>query len=245
MKRGMLAGSVLVACALVGCGSGAADDEQVVGPSPVIEPEEVWDDVPFGIVEGTLTMESDCLLVDGNVVFWPLGASWDEDAQVVTFADSPSRAAPVGERFKGGGGHYDVETDFAELLGTDAGHAVDQCLKHTGAVGAVAAYPSSQSDMVSYVVRPGTCAVLDSFSELVRSDVPGQATPREAVRARPGFVLAGTARLVVYTPEPGPGGVGVAALDEADRVIRTYEVVRGVENDFHAIGYQGCSSTPS
>ena len=135
---------VLGALALVGVASAVGP---LGGPSegepdgPVIPIGEDWDDYPTAEVTGKLTLDDDCLLIAGTVVFWPEGTTWDEDAQAVEFGGDFDGApdAPVGEEFTGGGGSYSL-ANVEGLEAVDA-VAVGQCIESTGSNGAVMAYP--------------------------------------------------------------------------------------------------------
>lgn len=92
-------------------------------------------------MSGPLTLVDGCLLLGDEVVFWPRGTTWDEDAQAVTFGgafdDAPD--AVVSEEFTGGGGHYSVaNVDGLPSLDADV---VRQCVEATGAAGVVVAVP--------------------------------------------------------------------------------------------------------
>ena len=110
----------------------------------MITPSEPWKFYPAAMVRGRLALREGCLLLGGAVVFWPHGSSWDPDAEAVLFDKAvqfeQSKAAVVGEYFVGGGGSFDMTTEFESILGQDAGGAVRDCVERTNTP-ALVAYP--------------------------------------------------------------------------------------------------------
>jgi len=138
--------TLLVVPVMAGCG----DDDTAPaasGPLPVITPAGQWNSRPEAQVRGPLTLREDCLLLDGQIVFWLHGTRWDDAEQAVIFEEGdPVR---VGEDFDGGGGHWDLggdvdgPLDVEAWLGADAGAAVRSCAERTGVTALVLAYPSA------------------------------------------------------------------------------------------------------
>lgn len=137
--------AVLAALTLAGCGS-ATSTSAASGPLPMITPADRWNDRPLAGVSGPLTLRADCLLLDGEIVFWLHGTRWDDDEQEVVFEEGGS--VRVGEQFDGGGGHWDLggdvdgPLDVESWLGEDAGAAIRSCSEETGVTALVFAYPA-------------------------------------------------------------------------------------------------------
>jgi hypothetical protein len=113
------------------------DADQAKADGPVIAVMG-WSSYPSAQISGQLRLVQGCLLIDGSVVFWAAGASWDAENQAVEFEDAES--VHVGDDFSGGGGHYSGD-NLDGLDGVDAA-AVTDCLRRTGADDAVIATPS-------------------------------------------------------------------------------------------------------
>lgn len=107
--------------------------------SPVITIADDWNSYPAAAMSGTLKERDGCLLIGQSVVFWPRGTTWNADSKTVV--QSNGTRVAVGEKFSGGGGSYDPDTDFAGLVGSTAGEAVKACLEKTRAQEAVIATP--------------------------------------------------------------------------------------------------------
>lgn len=143
-----VAAAVLVALAASGCG--AAESDPGSGPLPVITPAERWHDMPLAQVTGPLMLREDCLLLDEQIVFWRHGTRWDATGQAVVFEEGEQ--VRVGERFDGGGGHWDLRgdvsgpLDVASWLGEEADAAIRTCSEKTGVTALVFAYPSTTPD---------------------------------------------------------------------------------------------------
>lgn len=133
----MVAGACALGAAMISCGQAP---DPGVSERPVITPSEAWNGHPTAEVDGVLKLRRGCLLLNGEVVFWPKGTGWDPTTRAVTFDGLP--AAPVGEIFRGGGGYYDSGTDFESWLGHETGSAIEGCLSRTNASGVVFAYAS-------------------------------------------------------------------------------------------------------
>jgi hypothetical protein len=120
--------------ALTACGSEAASDAggRSGSSAPVITAANDWDSAPTAEMSGKLTLTAGGLQLGDDPVFWPHGTRWDEADQAVVLRDG-SRIV-VGQQFHGGGGAYDVDTDFTDLLGSDdAGDRMNQCVNETHA----------------------------------------------------------------------------------------------------------------
>jgi hypothetical protein len=127
----MLPGTVAVLLTLSSCGVATGEAAGTIHV-PVITPATKWNDAPTAELIGKLELDAGCLLLRDAVVFWPQGTTWDEEAQAVLLTDGTR--APTGRRFDGGGGAYDPDTDFADLLdSTDAATRIERCLDRTGA----------------------------------------------------------------------------------------------------------------
>lgn len=145
MRRHLvIAAGVVVALVLLALAAGAwLRDSPTEGGSdgPVIPLGEDWSSYPTAEVTGPLTLVDGCLLLNDDVVFWPHGATWDEDRQAVVFGGDVEVAdpAPVGADFAGGGGFFSAE-NVEDLDSLDA-DALLRCQRETGAAGFVFAYP--------------------------------------------------------------------------------------------------------
>jgi hypothetical protein len=82
-RRVLLVGGVAaVASALaLGFTALAVSDDEDAGERPLITLSEAWDFYPTAQVVGDLALRHDCLLLDGEVVFWPQGTGWDSSVQ--------------------------------------------------------------------------------------------------------------------------------------------------------------------
>lgn len=123
-RKCWLAASVgLALMALAACdGNPSAPDS-----GPVITIEDDWNGYPTALVSGKLTEKEGCLLIHGQVVFWPKGTSWVAESHAVVQVDGSK--VIVGDRFTGGGGSYEPTTDFNDLLGSaDAGQRITDCV---------------------------------------------------------------------------------------------------------------------
>jgi hypothetical protein len=120
-----------VLLAIAACGVATGDLGGTID-GPVITPAKEWDDAPTAELIGKLDLDAGCLLMRDSVVFWPQGTTWDEEEQAVLLTDGTH--ALIGHRFDGGGGEYDPDTDFVDLLdSTDAATRIERCLDQTGA----------------------------------------------------------------------------------------------------------------
>lgn len=136
---------------LSACGT-AAGETSASGPAsqlPVITYPEEARDYPLAGVEGSLELREGCLVLGGDIVFWPYGATWDEDAEAVVFTDAPQfeDAAParVDAVFSGGGAYYQTNTDFRSWLGAEFAAPIEGCRKAAHIRDVVYAYPSPPS----------------------------------------------------------------------------------------------------
>lgn len=148
MRVQVTAVTVSVLACLSGCGDarGEASAPGAASNLPVITyPEEV-NDYPLAGVDGLLELREGCLALGGDVVFWPYGARWDEDAKAVVFHDAPQfeEAAPaqVDVVFSGGGAYYSDDTDFRSWLGDEFAAPIEECQKATDTRDVVYAYPT-------------------------------------------------------------------------------------------------------
>jgi len=108
--------------------------------TPVIS-VEVEDRMLADLTGVTVNLDgTGCLTMRGAVVFWALPATWDEQAQAVTFEDADP--VVVGEPADLGGGFLPGNADLEGSYG-DAGLRVRECLESTGAQSAVLVYPVS------------------------------------------------------------------------------------------------------
>lgn len=137
-----------LALTLSGCGS-ADDVPPATGPAsnlPVIANPEEDNGYPSAEVSGLLELRNGCLILGGDVVFWPYRATWDADAQAVVFRDAPQfeDAAPatVGAVFTGGGGFYPADTDFRAWRGAEFADPIEKCQTATNTKNVVFAYPA-------------------------------------------------------------------------------------------------------
>jgi len=135
----VLAGALLAngACSGSSADSGVAEPTRLVPDLPVLTSAERWEWQPAAEVRGRLTLQEGCLLLSGEVVFWPYGTTWDESVKAVVFEDHP--AAAVGERFVGGGGHYSAAAQVPDTLPEQG---IVDCLRRTGTRGVLYAYPA-------------------------------------------------------------------------------------------------------
>lgn len=145
---GVASGALVLGFAIDGAGGDPGEPE--AGPLPVITPETPWDDRPLAGVEGELTQRDGCLLLDSEIVFWPHGTRWDDEADAVVLEDGET--VGIGEEFTGGGGHWDLRgddsgpLDVRSWLGRDAGRAIESCSTATGITSLVLAYGSTTDD---------------------------------------------------------------------------------------------------
>ncbi len=77
------------------------------------------------IVEGVVTLEDDCLLLDGSPVIWPEGTQWDAQAQTVRLPNG--EMAAMGDRVSGGGGYYTNGNSVSRVYGSGVGSAAAAC----------------------------------------------------------------------------------------------------------------------
>lgn len=120
--------AVSAASLLVTLAACAEDEDRGVASSPLITIADEWNSYPAAAMAGTLEEQDGCLLIGGSVVFWPKGTTWDGGSKSVIQTDG-SRIT-VGDEFDGGGGSYDPETDFPDLLGSaEAGQRVVDCVE--------------------------------------------------------------------------------------------------------------------
>jgi hypothetical protein len=98
---------------------------------------------PTALVEGRLSLQEGCLIINGAIAFWPAGTTWDADNRQVLFGGDFQGAAPapVDAHFTGGGGTWDAVDDMSGVLNKDAEAAVRNCMARTGATSAVLVYP--------------------------------------------------------------------------------------------------------
>ena len=134
----------LLACSmwLMGCAASGAESSSRADPviTRVADPRIPY---PLAKVEGTLSLEQGCLMINGEVAFWPAGTTWDAENRSVRFGGDFQGAAPVSvdARFTGGGGLWPAGHDLRWMLDKDAEAAIRDCLARTGATCAVLLYP--------------------------------------------------------------------------------------------------------
>lgn len=84
---------------------------------------------PSAEVPGQLTVEDDCLALDGLPVLWPNGTTWDQDSQEVVMPDGTR--VSVGSPILGSGGV--VPTSVAVNYGdADLQEGIDECAAQLG-----------------------------------------------------------------------------------------------------------------
>lgn len=100
---------------------------------------------PTARVEGRLSLENGCLIINDAVAFWPAGTTWDAEKQAVVFGGD-FRGAPqvaVNAEFSGGGGRWGAEDDFSQVVDGAAEEALRNCMRSTSIMSAVLAYPDN------------------------------------------------------------------------------------------------------
>lgn len=138
-RLGLLFCSVwLMGCAASGAGSSTNADPVI---TRVADPRIPY---PLGKVDGRLSLREGCLMINGGVVFWPAGTTWDGENRVVRFGGDFQGAAPapVDAHFTGGGGVWDAGDDMSGVLDKDAEAAIRGCMARTGATAAIFVYPA-------------------------------------------------------------------------------------------------------
>lgn len=117
--------------ALVGLATGCSsepDEAAKVGPLVVAVP--VGDVAyPAAEVPGELTLNGDCVALDGLPVLWPEGTTWSEEDQTVLLPDGAEVA--VGQRIQGGGGVVPI-TVATNYGGDEVQEAIDTCAERAG-----------------------------------------------------------------------------------------------------------------
>ncbi len=97
---------VLLVAACAGSPNGRpapSSTPQVSVDGPLLISERPLGEGSDAVVRGTLSYEGGCLRLDGRLVVWPKGTSWDEQNEQVVLPDG-SVARP-GSRVHGGGGY--------------------------------------------------------------------------------------------------------------------------------------------
>lgn len=84
------------------------------------------------LVGGTLTYDDGCVLLSGDVVVWPDGTSWDEEATVVRLGDGTE--IHVGDSVTGGGGMAAEGRHKGSWIESENGRELAECLAPTAAV---------------------------------------------------------------------------------------------------------------
>ena len=132
----------VLATALGACGEGG-ENEGANAAGPVITIATDWNSYPTAQMRGLLSEKRGCLLVGGEVVFWPRGTTWDAEANAVIQTDGTRLT--VGDLLIGGGGGYEPDTDFSDLLGSsEAAERVTSCVEKTAAQVVSVFTPSDQ-----------------------------------------------------------------------------------------------------
>lgn len=136
--------------ALNACGND--DSDSVTGGSaetalttegPVIALVDEWNGYPLaGYDNAALSVRNGCLLVDGDVAFWPHGTAWDPRSSEVVISDDIRLG--LDDKPDLGGGGYSLDTDWS-WLGSAVASRVEGCLEKTGADAARVVY-YDQSD---------------------------------------------------------------------------------------------------
>jgi hypothetical protein len=83
------------------------------------------------LVSGVLVVEADCLRIarngegDGYPVLWPMGTTWDDDAQAVV--TPAGETLSVGDEVAGGGGYLNLGY-IERVAGAEAAALARKCL---------------------------------------------------------------------------------------------------------------------
>ena len=137
-------GCGLLVALLAASASACSGDEESVANGPVIRRSEDPPAYPLALVRGSLNLRDGCLMVGENVVFWPVGTTWEPETESVTFGEvfEGAPSISVGSRAELGGGVIGGRTDLQEVLDDDrARDALLTCLEATGAESASFVYP--------------------------------------------------------------------------------------------------------
>lgn len=129
---------------LVALASACSGDEESFVNGPVITRSEDPPAYPLALVRGSLSLRDGCLMVGDNVVFWPVGTTWEPETESVTFGEvfEGAPSVSVGSRVEFGGGVIGGRADLQEVLDGDrARDALLACLEATGAESASFVYP--------------------------------------------------------------------------------------------------------
>ena len=126
----------------MGCGVSGAEPSANAGPviTFVKDPRSPY---PLAQVEGRLSLQQGCLLIDGTIAVWPGGTTWDADNRQVLFSGDFHRAdpAPVDAHFSGGGGTFEPGDDLSGARNNDTEAAIRDCMARTRATRATFVYP--------------------------------------------------------------------------------------------------------
>ncbi len=79
-----------------------------------------------------LSLDDDCLLLDGIPVLWPEGTTWNPSAEAVRLSNGD--LAAMGDSVIGGGGFYGDLQDVSRLFGSDIADSARPCIDSTGQV---------------------------------------------------------------------------------------------------------------
>lgn len=145
----LLSAPACLVLTLSACGSATeeASGADAGAHMPVIPTPEEAKDYPLADVSGLLELREGCLVLGGDIVFWPHGATWDADGKAVVFEDAPqfedAAAAQVGAVFTGGGGWYPADTDFRSWRGDEFAELIEKCQEATNIRDVVYAYPAT------------------------------------------------------------------------------------------------------
>ena len=124
---------VLTACGDDGSDSatGSSAENPLTTEGPVIALAEEWNGYPYaGYDNASLSVREGCLLVDGDVAFWPYGTSWDPSTSEVVISDDIRLG--LDDKPDLGGGGYSLDTDWS-WLGSAVANRIVRCLEETGA----------------------------------------------------------------------------------------------------------------
>lgn len=127
--------SILVLTSCGGDGSDSAENgsaaTSLATNGPVIALAEEWSDYPYARYDNaSLSVRDGCLLVDGDVAFWPHGTSWDPTTSEVVISDDTRLS--LDDKPDLGGGAYSLNTNWS-WLGSAVANRVEGCLEKTGA----------------------------------------------------------------------------------------------------------------
>jgi hypothetical protein len=134
----------VIAGALAACGSSSS---AVDGPVMRYPDSFGSGDGMDALVSGVLVLDGDCLYVvrngvgRGYPVLWPLGTTWNDDAQAVV--TPAGEVLSVGDEVAGGGGGYLNVGYIERVAGDEAADLARECVDDT--TGQIAVFNNSDS----------------------------------------------------------------------------------------------------